>query len=91
MDDAETRQGPAAFTNPWRYVVAKREPIGNLTAYTNGNQTAIRSSRGNTAGNDTFDINQSYRAVWPAAPGAGGRPAAAPAPLLRRRRGVRSA
>jgi RHS repeat-associated protein/uncharacterized repeat protein (TIGR01451 family) len=53
------------YASPWRYVTAKRDQMGDLTTYVvdpNGNQTAIRTPRGNDAGNSSYDTTQSFDA-----------------------------
>lgn len=57
--------GANAYSAPGRFVVSKRDQLGNLTTYTvdaDGNQTAIRPPRGNQAGNATYDVTQAFDA-----------------------------
>ena len=57
--------GSTAYSSPWRYALSSRDQLGDLTTYTvdgNGNQTAIRSPRGNAAGNSTYDVTQTFDA-----------------------------
>jgi RHS repeat-associated protein/uncharacterized repeat protein (TIGR01451 family) len=53
------------YASPWRYVTAKRDQMGDLTTYTlnaNGDQTAVRTPRGNDAGNSSYDTTQAFDA-----------------------------
>ena len=57
--------GANAYSAPGRFVVSKRDQLGNLTTFTvdaDGNQTAIRPPRGNQAGNATYDVTQAFDA-----------------------------
>jgi RHS repeat-associated protein len=59
---AETVHG-TSYSLPWRYVTAKSDPLSNRSTYTvdaNGNQTRLRSPRGNAANNASFDVTQGF-------------------------------
>ena len=63
---ATTQGAPAsAYASPWRYERSRRDQVGDLTSFTvdaNGNQTVVRSPRGNVAATTAFDITQTYDA-----------------------------
>ncbi|HZS13237.1 MAG TPA: DNRLRE domain-containing protein [Candidatus Dormibacteraeota bacterium] len=55
--------GANAYSSPGRFVVSKRDQLGDLTTYTldaDGNQTAIRPPLGNQVGNATYDVTQAF-------------------------------
>ncbi len=59
---AETVHG-SGYSQPWRYVLAKTDPLGNKVSYAldlNGNQVTLRPPRGNQAGTANFDITQGF-------------------------------
>lgn len=60
-----TGTGSAPFAAPWRSLRSSRDQLGNRSSFTvdaNGNGTAMRSPRGNAAGDATYDTTQTFDA-----------------------------
>ena len=60
---SETRY--RSFANPWRYVTAEVDQLGNTTTYgvdAHGNRLTITPPRGNQAANSSYDIVQVFNA-----------------------------
>ncbi|HET9732002.1 MAG TPA: fibronectin type III domain-containing protein [Acidimicrobiales bacterium] len=65
FDYTQVLYGPAAsaYSAPWRYELSSTDQMGDTTTYTvdaDGNQSAVRSPRGNAAGTAAYDTTQAF-------------------------------